>query len=77
MSLFAGGPVWALEWCPTPGGAPASQYVALSCHRGMDEQHYANRTYRGPALVQLWDLGPLESSSRYRCSQLGVLTAGS
>ncbi|XP_074471258.1 general transcription factor 3C polypeptide 2 isoform X2 [Sebastes fasciatus] len=64
MLLYAGGPVWAMEWCPTPDGAPASQYLAVACHRGMDDRHYVNRTYGGPGLVQLWDLGPLEYNTR-------------
>ncbi|XP_069028468.1 general transcription factor 3C polypeptide 2 [Embiotoca jacksoni] len=64
MLLYAGGPVWSLEWCPTPDGAPATQYVALAGHRAMDEEHYANRTCAGPGLVQLWDVGKLEYNSR-------------
>ncbi|KAI3364542.1 hypothetical protein L3Q82_011325 [Scortum barcoo] len=64
MLLHAGGPVWAMEWCPTPDGAPACQYVALACHRGMDEQHYMNETYTGPGLIQLWDVGKLEYNCR-------------
>ncbi|XP_067428686.1 general transcription factor 3C polypeptide 2 [Thunnus thynnus] len=64
MFLYAGGPVWAMEWCPTPDGAPATQYVALACHRGMDDQHYIHKTYSGPGLIQLWDLGKLEYNSR-------------
>ncbi|XP_022624983.1 general transcription factor 3C polypeptide 2 [Seriola dumerili] len=64
MVLYAGGPVWAMEWCPTPEGAPASQYIALACHRGMDEQHYVNKMYSGPGLVQLWDVCKLEYNSR-------------
>ncbi|XP_051265270.1 general transcription factor 3C polypeptide 2 [Dicentrarchus labrax] len=63
MVLYAGGPVWAMEWCPTPDGAAASQYIALACHRGMDDQHYVNKTYTGPGLVQLWDVGELEYNS--------------
>ncbi|XP_028996592.1 general transcription factor 3C polypeptide 2 isoform X2 [Betta splendens] len=62
--LFAGGPVWAMEWCPTPDGVAASQFIALSCHRGMDERHHVNRTYTGPGLVQLWDVGRLEYNAR-------------
>uniref|UniRef100_A0A3Q3X5Z4 Uncharacterized protein n=1 Tax=Mola mola TaxID=94237 RepID=A0A3Q3X5Z4_MOLML len=65
MLLFAGGPVWAMEWCPTPDGAPVTQYVALACHRGMDDQHYVNKMYGGPALIQLWDVGKLECNNRY------------
>lgn len=64
--LFAGGPVWAMEWCPTPDGVPATQYLALSCHRGMDERHHVNKTYTGPGLVQLWDVGRLEYDTRCR-----------
>ncbi|XP_013855709.1 general transcription factor 3C polypeptide 2 [Austrofundulus limnaeus] len=64
MFLFTGGPVWAMEWCPTPDGAPATQYVALACHRGMDDIHYVNRTYTEPGLVQLWDSGKLEYNKR-------------
>ncbi|XP_039981813.1 general transcription factor 3C polypeptide 2 [Xiphias gladius] len=64
MLLYAGGPVWAMEWCPTPDGAPATQYIALACHRGMDDQHYVNKTYTGPGLIQLWDVGKLEYNSR-------------
>ncbi|XP_038160054.1 general transcription factor 3C polypeptide 2 [Cyprinodon tularosa] len=64
MILFAGGPVWAMEWCPTPDGAPASQYLALACHRGMDDLHCVNRTYSEPGLLQLWDCGKLEYDSR-------------
>lgn len=64
MLLFAGGPVWAIEWCPTPDGAAATQYVALACHQRMDDQHYVNKMYGGPGLVQLWDVGKLEHNTR-------------
>ena len=66
MFLFTGGPLWALEWCPTPDGAPASQYMAVSCHRGMDDLHSVSCTYTGSGLVQLWDCGKLDYNSRYR-----------
>nr|XP_019966621.1 PREDICTED: general transcription factor 3C polypeptide 2-like [Paralichthys olivaceus] len=63
MLLYAGGPVWAMEWCPTPDGAPATQYIALACHRGMDDRHYVNKTYTEPGLIQLWDVGKMEYNS--------------
>ncbi|XP_062267798.1 general transcription factor 3C polypeptide 2 isoform X2 [Platichthys flesus] len=63
MLLYAGGPVWAMEWCPTPDGAPATQYIAVACHRGMDDQHYVNKTCTGPGLIQLWDVGMMEYNS--------------
>ncbi|XP_071598490.1 general transcription factor 3C polypeptide 2 isoform X2 [Heliangelus exortis] len=60
VSFFVGGPVWAMEWCPSPEGSAAPQYVALYCHRSMEETHGAAGLHRGPALLQLWGLGSLQ-----------------
>ncbi|KAG9282561.1 general transcription factor 3C polypeptide 2-like [Astyanax mexicanus] len=60
--FFVGGPVWAMEWCPCPEGAAETQYVALSCNRGMDDRHKINMLYNEHALLQLWDLGRLQVS---------------
>ncbi|XP_069092603.1 general transcription factor 3C polypeptide 2 [Pleurodeles waltl] len=60
MTFFVGGPVWSLDWCPTPDGSAASQYVALYCNMGMDDKHDLNEVYQGSALLQLWNLGPLQ-----------------
>jgi len=49
-----------MEWCPTPEGAAAAQYVALYCHRTMEETHSVVGLHRGPALLQLWGLGTLQ-----------------
>lgn len=62
-TLFAGGPLWAMEWCPAPDDSADRQYVALACHREMDDEHCVNQTYGGDALVQLWDVGRLDSIS--------------
>ncbi|XP_077408549.1 general transcription factor 3C polypeptide 2 [Vanacampus margaritifer] len=64
MHLFTGGPVWAMEWCPTPDGAAASQYLAMACHKDAGDEHYFQETCPGPALVQLWDVGTLEYNAR-------------
>ncbi|NXH14326.1 TF3C2 factor, partial [Bucco capensis] len=60
VSFFVGGPVWAMEWCPCPEGSGASQYVALYCHRSMEERHSLAGTHSGHALLQLWGLGTLQ-----------------
>ncbi|NWH71626.1 TF3C2 factor, partial [Piaya cayana] len=60
MSFFVGGPVWAMEWCPSPEGSVAAQYVAIYCHRSMEETHSVAGLHCGPALLQLWDLGSLQ-----------------
>lgn len=69
MALFVGGPVWAMEWCPTPDSSPEKQYIALACHREMDDEHCVNKTYGGSGLVQLWDVGRLDSCSRCSLSE--------
>ncbi|KAH0622984.1 hypothetical protein JD844_025938 [Phrynosoma platyrhinos] len=63
MTFFVGGPVWAMEWCPTPEGSLASQYVAIYCNPGMDDQHSLSETHVGPALLQLWELGSLRQDA--------------
>ncbi|XP_053917667.1 general transcription factor 3C polypeptide 2 isoform X2 [Cuculus canorus] len=60
MSFFVGGPVWAMEWCPSPEGSVATQYLAVYCHRSMEETHSVAGLHCGPALLQLWDLGSLQ-----------------
>ncbi|NWH67928.1 TF3C2 factor, partial [Geococcyx californianus] len=60
VSFFAGGPVWAMEWCPSPEGLATAQYVVVYCHRGMEETHSTAGLHRGPALLQLWGLGSLQ-----------------
>ncbi|KAJ0026548.1 hypothetical protein NQD34_017548 [Periophthalmus magnuspinnatus] len=62
--FFCGGPVWSLEWCPTPEHSTTDQYLALSCHRTMDEQHQVSQVYSGPGLVQIWGLGNLKYDQR-------------
>uniref|UniRef100_A0A8D0FG77 General transcription factor 3C polypeptide 2 n=1 Tax=Strix occidentalis caurina TaxID=311401 RepID=A0A8D0FG77_STROC len=60
VSFFVGGPVWAMEWCPSPEGSAASQYVAVYCHGSMEETHSVAGLHGGPALLQLWGLGVLQ-----------------
>lgn len=75
MLLYTGGPVWAMEWCPTPEGAPATQYIAVACHRGMDDQHRANELCTGAGLVQLWDVGKLEYNTRYKTKTISLISS--
>lgn len=63
MTFFVGGPIWAMEWCPTPEGSMASQYVAISCNQGMDDRHTLVGIHTGPALLQLWELGPIQQDT--------------
>ncbi|NXH66911.1 TF3C2 factor, partial [Hydrobates tethys] len=60
VSFFVGGPVWAMEWCPSPEGSAAAQYVAVYCHGSMEETRSVAGLHGGPALLQLWGLGTLQ-----------------
>lgn len=63
VSFFTGGPLWALDWCPVPEGAAASQYVALYSSPDMNETHTLSQLHSGPGLLQLWGLGTLQQES--------------
>ncbi|XP_072288229.1 general transcription factor 3C polypeptide 2-like [Pyxicephalus adspersus] len=63
FTFFVGGPVWSMEWCPTPAGSGASQYLAVYCHRGMDDRHSLHMTNSQPVLLQIWSLGVLNVES--------------
>lgn len=60
--FFVGGPVWAMEWGPVPEGAAHTQYAALYCNRNMDTRHKINTLHTEHGLLQLWDLGKLQTS---------------
>ncbi|XP_006162215.1 general transcription factor 3C polypeptide 2 isoform X3 [Tupaia chinensis] len=60
VSFFTGGPLWALDWCPVPEGAEASQYIALFSSPDMNETHSLSQLHSGPGLLQLWGLGTLQ-----------------
>uniref|UniRef100_A0A8C1TW61 General transcription factor IIIC, polypeptide 2, beta n=1 Tax=Cyprinus carpio TaxID=7962 RepID=A0A8C1TW61_CYPCA len=62
--FFVGGPVRSLEWCPCPDGAATRQYAAIYCHKGMDDEHKINKLHTGPVLLQLWEIGDLQCTSR-------------
>uniref|UniRef100_A0A8C7BHP7 General transcription factor 3C polypeptide 2 n=3 Tax=Neovison vison TaxID=452646 RepID=A0A8C7BHP7_NEOVI len=63
VSFFTGGPLWALDWCPVPEGAAASQYVALFSSPDMNETHPLSQLHSGPGLLQVWGLGTLQPES--------------
>ncbi|XP_030055090.1 general transcription factor 3C polypeptide 2 isoform X2 [Microcaecilia unicolor] len=62
-TFFVGGPVWSMEWCPTPEGSAACQYVALYCNERMDETHKIEKAHISPGLLQLWNLGHLQQET--------------
>ncbi|XP_048727420.2 uncharacterized protein LOC125645688 isoform X2 [Ostrea edulis] len=60
-NLFVGGPVWGLAWCPIPHNVKSDQFLAISCHRQMDEFHETMTTYSGNGSIQLWNIGKKNS----------------
>ncbi|XP_007902672.2 general transcription factor 3C polypeptide 2 [Callorhinchus milii] len=67
ISFFVGGPVWSMEWCPTPEGSATCQYAAIYCNKRMDDRHSLKNLNAGPALLQIWQLGDLQQDS---CPQM-------
>ncbi|XP_064411136.1 general transcription factor 3C polypeptide 2 [Latimeria chalumnae] len=61
LTFFVGGPVWSLEWCPTPEGSSACHYAAVYCSRGMDDRHKIAEAFTEPGLLQIWRLGNLQN----------------
>lgn len=58
--LYAGAPVWALDWCPWPRGRPlpgpseACDLLALSTHPKGLPRTRVGAQQRGPGTLQLW-----------------------
>jgi hypothetical protein len=59
--LFAGGPVTAMAWCPTPLGEFHEQLLAVTCHQSMDSTPNILDINEHPGLVQLWNMGILSN----------------
>jgi hypothetical protein len=65
--FFAGGPVWATAWCPIPlqkaiyRTAHMNQYLAVSCHSGMEDTYISGQRYSHNGLIQIWDFGHLDN----------------
>ncbi|XP_067880182.1 general transcription factor 3C polypeptide 2 isoform X2 [Heterodontus francisci] len=72
VNFFVGGPVWCLEWCPTPEGSAAYQYAAIYCNKGMDDRHKLMNQHAEPTLLQIWQLGDLQQE---KCPQMNAALA--
>ncbi|XP_072913233.1 general transcription factor 3C polypeptide 2 [Hemitrygon akajei] len=72
VNFFVGGPVWCLEWCPTPEGSAACQYAAIYCNKGMNDRHKLMCQHVEPTLLQIWQLGDLQQE---KCPQMNAALA--
>src|SRR5690348_1661877 len=51
-----GGPIWALDWCPTVESS-AHQFLAVGVHNRTEEYHSFGRRYvGGKNMIQIWRL---------------------
>ena len=62
--LFAGGPVWALDWCPAPTPADAAagplqtlETLAVAAHPKTARRNPTNVAQQGPGAVQVGKAG--------------------
>jgi hypothetical protein len=71
--FFAGGPVWAMAWCPIPlqtaiyRTTHTNQYLAVSCHSGMEDKYISGQSYSHSGLIQIWDFGHLDNQQWVKC----------
>nr|XP_018671315.1 general transcription factor 3C polypeptide 2-like isoform X1 [Ciona intestinalis]XP_026694461.1 general transcription factor 3C polypeptide 2-like isoform X1 [Ciona intestinalis] len=76
-TMFTGGPVWSMAWCPFPCDVTSHQYLALSTNIG---EHYMDPkfTYKDRAMIQIWDCGEMplklkkKTSMTHPCFSLGL-----
>ncbi|KAF4532207.1 hypothetical protein B566_EDAN002270 [Ephemera danica] len=61
-TLFTGGPIIAMSWCPTPLGKLCEQFLAVTCHPSMDSTPNLGQVSEAPGMVQLWSMGALSNS---------------
>lgn len=65
-TFFAGGAIWAGDWCPTPPRSqdgtptPVPQWVALACCPDPEVEHPLSDIGSEVGLLQVWGLGPLQ-----------------
>lgn len=60
--LFAGGPVSALAWCPTPLSLGEEQVLAVSTLSSMDALPPLCETSTAPGLIQLWSVSDITNT---------------
>ncbi|KAG8182291.1 hypothetical protein JTE90_011109 [Oedothorax gibbosus] len=62
ITFFAGGPISAAAFCPTPHNKISNQYIALSTHYSFLNINYASiKSHKG--LIQIYNLGNLQDMS--------------
>ncbi|KAG2602087.1 uncharacterized protein LOC120708725 [Panicum virgatum] len=69
--LFAGGNVWALDWCPRlcdkPGSSINCEYLAVSAHPPGSSYHKIGMPLTGRGIIQIWCLlAPFEDAHSRR-----------
>jgi WD40 repeat protein len=63
LAMNVGGPIWALDWCPTSPTMPqAIQFLAVSCHRTCNERHAMDKNTTGPNAIQIWSVPTLRNA---------------
>ena len=66
-TFFAGGPVWAMAWCPVPlqltvfNNTSVSQFLAVSVHKGMEDVYISGQSYAHSNMIQIWNFGSLDN----------------
>lgn len=62
MTIFCGGPVFAMAWLPTPHILlRCNQILAVAVGNSFDSTYLTNTNYSEPSVIQFWDCGVLKN----------------
>ncbi|KAJ8952255.1 hypothetical protein NQ318_007414 [Aromia moschata] len=71
VSIFCGGPIYAIAWLPTPFSTLSSkQVLAVAAGSCFDGKFRVNENYTEPSVIQFWDFGILRNKQEIRAPQL-------
>lgn len=62
-TMFCGGPVWGLAWCPLHTEKESEQFVAVSTHRSFDDGfQFDNKLHADTkGVIQIWNMGVMNN----------------
>lgn len=60
VTIFCGGPVWALAWLPTPASLKVDQYLAVNAQKKFQNNYKLSQSYASEEIVQIWNFGCLD-----------------
>lgn len=64
VTIYCGGPIWAMAWAPTPCQYISDQILAISCLREHNINFPTDETFTSSEMIQFWNFGPLKNREK-------------